>query len=143
LPAGPFRIDAGLMITQHEKAAVTPAAASTSESISSIWSRWPRWAGYVAAAWSLIYGLLGLYWWLGGAGFPFGTGHDPQAKHVSILEHAQPATTAPVIAALGLSGAVLAVVMARARARGLPNRALTASRGRWPLWRWSFRTHVR
>jgi hypothetical protein len=37
------------------------------------WQRWPEWVGYAAAAWSLAYGLLGLWWALGGAGFPFGT----------------------------------------------------------------------
>jgi hypothetical protein len=32
--------------------------------------------GYAAAAWSLIYGGLGLYWALGGASFPFGSGEE-------------------------------------------------------------------
>ena len=47
------------------------------------WLRWSGWIGYVAAAWSLAYGLLGLYWTLGGAGFPFGK-NDPSAA-LSIL----------------------------------------------------------
>jgi hypothetical protein len=69
------------------------------------------WAGYGAAVWSLGYGLLGLYWALGGAGFPFGVAHDEDARWISLLEHAHPDTTGPVIAAVGLAGAVLATVM--------------------------------
>ncbi|MEJ9233415.1 hypothetical protein LAV79_29475 [Peribacillus butanolivorans] len=42
-------------------------------------SRWPQWTGYAAALWSLIYGLLGLYWLLGGNGFPYGK-NDPRAE---------------------------------------------------------------
>jgi hypothetical protein len=34
-----------------------------------VWIRWRSFAGYAAAVWSLIYGLLGLYWTFGG-GFP-------------------------------------------------------------------------
>lgn len=44
----------------------------------------PRWAAYAAGAWSLAYGLLGLYWSRGGAGFPFGPVSDPDAA-LSIL----------------------------------------------------------
>ena len=77
------------------------------------WRRWPGWIGYVAAAWSLAYGLLGLYWTLGGAGFPFGK-NDPGAA-LSILGGVRAGFGAPVIAALGLAGAVVAVVMARTR----------------------------
>ncbi|HDX9577349.1 TPA: hypothetical protein ROX88_000836 [Bacillus pseudomycoides] len=35
-------------------------------------SRWPQWIGYTAAIWSLIYGLLGLYWLLGALDFLLG-----------------------------------------------------------------------
>jgi hypothetical protein len=78
------------------------------------WRRWPGWIGYVAAAWSLAYGLLGLYWALGGAGFPFGSENDPRAA-LSILGGMRAEAGAPVIAALGLAGAVAAVAMARTR----------------------------
>jgi hypothetical protein len=47
---------------------------------------WPEWVGHVAAAWSLGYGLLGLYWRLGGANLPFGTENDPYAAKISVLE---------------------------------------------------------
>ena len=77
--------------------------------------RWPGWIGYVAAAWSLTYGLLGLYWALGSAGFPFGE-NDPGAA-LSVFRGALAETGAPVIAALGLAGAVAAVAMVRTRRR--------------------------
>jgi hypothetical protein len=86
-------------------------------------SRWPAWNGYAACAWSLAYGLLGLYWALGGAGFPFGSESDPDAA-LSVLEDVRADTAAPVIAGLGLVGAVAAVAMARTRGRGLPRVAL-------------------
>ncbi len=79
------------------------------------WRGWPGWIGYVAAAWSLAYGLLGLYWALGGAGYPFGE-NDPGAE-LSVLRGAQAETVAPVIAGLGLVGAVAAVAMVRTSRR--------------------------
>jgi hypothetical protein len=48
------------------------------------WRRWPEWVGYAAAAWSLTCGALGLWWALGGAGFPFGR-NDPRADEVGSL----------------------------------------------------------
>ncbi len=32
---------------------------------------WQRWAPYAAVAWSLVYGALGIYWVMGGSGFPY------------------------------------------------------------------------
>lgn len=88
------------------------------------WRSWPSWVGYAAAGWSLAYGLLGLFWALGGGGFPFGEGDLPDARQESALGGVQQATAAPVIAALGLAGALTAVVMTRGRARGLGRTAL-------------------
>jgi hypothetical protein len=65
-------------------------------------SHWPEWVGYAAAAWSLVYGLLALYWTFGGAGFPFGTENDPYAAKVSILEHVEQDAGALAIVVLGL-----------------------------------------
>ena len=76
-------------------------------------TRWPGWVGYAAATWSLMYGALGLWWASGGAGFPFGVENDPEAAAESILGGARAVTTAPLIAALGLSGAAVAVAMTR------------------------------
>jgi len=94
------------------------AASGVAPRRASIRSRWPDWVGPAAAAWSLGYGLLGLYWTFGGAGFPFGTERDPRAAKVSILEQVQQDAAAPVIAALGLGGAALAMVLARRRTQG-------------------------
>jgi hypothetical protein len=80
------------------------------------WHRWPEWIGYATAAWSAAYGLLGLLWTLGGAGFPFGVGHDPHAE-VSVLSDADPTMTGALIAVLGLAGAAVAVVMGRRQVR--------------------------
>ncbi|PEP58782.1 DUF3995 domain-containing protein [Bacillus pseudomycoides] len=33
--------------------------------------RWPSWIGYIAIAWSALYGSMHLYWLLGGEGYPF------------------------------------------------------------------------
>ena len=81
------------------------------------WRQWAGWIGYMAAAWSLAYGLLGVYWAMGGAGFPFGE-NDPGAA-LSLLGGLRAGTGAPVIAALGLVGAVAAVAMVRVRRRRL------------------------
>jgi hypothetical protein len=96
----------------------------TAPSPSTLRSRWPAWAPSAAAAFSLLYGLAGLFWALGGAGFPFGVGHDPDAHWVSLLERARPESTGPVIVVVGLVGAVLAVLMGRVRDA---HRTLTAA----------------
>ncbi|MGE7187024.1 hypothetical protein ACQKKK_24565 [Peribacillus sp. NPDC006672] len=74
-------------------------------------SRWPQWTGYVAALWSLIYGLLGLYWLLGGNGFPYGK-NDPRAEMMgSFLSNFNVNVGGPVIAIAGLVGTVVALAM--------------------------------
>lgn len=80
--------------------------------------QWPGWVVYAAGVWSLGYGLLGLYWTLGGAGFPFGRAHDRSAA-LSLLANAQVATGAPIIAVLGLLGGLGALLMARNWGHGL------------------------
>jgi hypothetical protein len=72
---------------------------------------WPKWISYVTAIWSLLYGFIGLYWWVGGAGFPFGEG-DPNAK-ASILYGLEKETGSSIIAILGLVGGVAAFLMGR------------------------------
>jgi hypothetical protein len=89
------------------------------------WRRWPEWVGYAAAAWSLAYGALGLYWARGGAGFPFGFASD-RAAHLSVLASARREIAAPAIAALGVIGAVAAILMASGRGRGIGRAALLA-----------------
>jgi hypothetical protein len=76
------------------------------------WRGWPTWSGYAAAGWSLMYGLLGLYWTVGGGGFPFAP-IDQDRRSGSLLEGSRPEVVAPIMAVLGLAGAVVAVAMAR------------------------------
>ncbi|MBO3731962.1 hypothetical protein [Glycomyces niveus] len=93
---------------------------------------WPEWIGYAAAAWSLLYGAFGLYWALGGAGFPFGTGDaelmaEPEfAFKVSLLGLATPGVAGPIIAALGALGALAGVLMARGHRSGAARLLLPA-----------------
>ena len=89
------------------------------------WQRWPAFAGYAALGWSLLYGVLGLYWSLSGAGFPFGRGNDPQAA-LSILADVRAETAAPIIAGLGFLGSAVALAMARGWGRGVVRVALLA-----------------
>lgn len=86
-------------------------------------SRWPAWIGYATAVWSLIYGLLGLYWTMDGVGFPFGEG-DPVAD-TTILYGLQAETGAPVIAILGLVGVIVSLLMVRASGHGWIRKLLT------------------
>jgi hypothetical protein len=55
--------------------------------------------------------MLGVAWALGAAGFPFGHEHDPDAA-LSALAGVRVSTGAPAIAVLGVTGAVVALVMA-------------------------------
>src|SRR5829696_829660 len=87
------------------------------------WRKWPAWVGYAAAVWSAAYGALGVYWATGGAGFPFGVGHDPSA-HLSVLAGVRLAIAAPAITLLGLLGAAVAVTIAHASGHGPQRRAL-------------------
>ncbi|TDO68620.1 hypothetical protein EV651_102543 [Kribbella sp. VKM Ac-2571] len=86
---------------------------------------WPTWTGYATALWSLVYGVLGLYWTLGGSGYPFARVADDQASS-SILEGTPVHVVGPVMAAIGLGGAVLALVMTRMRPRGSILQAIAA-----------------
>lgn len=105
-------------------AAAAHPAATTSQRPAGFAGRWPRWVVYAAGLWSLAYGLLGLYWTLGGGGFPFGVEHDPEAEKVSLLENADQDTAAPVIAAVGLAATLVAVLMTRSRPRRVARQAL-------------------
>lgn len=86
---------------------------------------WPIWTGYATALWSLVYGVLGMYWTFGGAGYPFAQVPDNRATG-SVLEGAPVHVVAPVMAAVGLGGAVLAVVMTRTQPRGSVLKAIAA-----------------
>ncbi|WP_020667886.1 hypothetical protein [Amycolatopsis nigrescens] len=96
----------------------TETAAPRGKIFRRLFRRWPSWSGYAAATWSFGYGLLGLLWTLGVPGFPFGEGDVPDAREESLLGGATAAGTAPVLAALGFAGALVALTLARAPARG-------------------------
>src|SRR3954453_16673813 len=73
-------------------------------------TKWPL----AASIWASGYGLLGVYWAVGGAGFPFGAS-DPDpgiAKGMSILGGVRRDTAAPIIAFCALLAAATAVVLA-------------------------------
>ncbi|WP_218617681.1 hypothetical protein [Cryptosporangium aurantiacum] len=86
------------------------------------WVRWPEWSAYAAAGWSLLYGVLGLYWTAGGSGFPFAPVHEDRMSG-SVLEGSRVEVVAPIMAVLGLLGAGVALVMAR----GTGNRRVSAA----------------
>ncbi len=67
-----------------------------------------------AAAWAFGYGLLALWWAVGGGGFPFGDSDpDPAiAKGMSILGWVRQEQAAPVIAALALAAAAVGLWLA-------------------------------
>ncbi|MFI5712588.1 NYN domain-containing protein [Kribbella sp. NPDC051620] len=68
--------------------------------------------GYATALWSLTYGALGIYWATGGAGYPFAPVDDDHST-ASLLEGAPVGVVGPTMVALGLLGAVVAVLMTR------------------------------
>ncbi|NIK57070.1 putative membrane channel-forming protein YqfA (hemolysin III family) [Kribbella shirazensis] len=86
---------------------------------------WPSWTGYATALWSLVYGVLGLYWSFGGSGYPFAPVPEDRAS-ASILEGTPYRVVAPVMATIGLGGAVLALVMTRRKPRGRVLQAIAA-----------------
>lgn len=81
--------------------------------------RRPQLVCYATACWSLLYGVLGSFWALGGAGYPFGGADDD-----TVLATSRAATAGPVMATVGLAGGVLALAMAQGRGRGPARSAL-------------------
>jgi hypothetical protein len=94
------------------KGSVRPRAARSAKRVVAT-----SWSAFAAAAWSLGYGVLALYWWGGGAGFPYGVGNDPAAR-ISILGSVTQSTAAPSIAGLALVGSLVGLAMATDRGRG-------------------------
>ncbi|MFD0772291.1 hypothetical protein ACFQZ1_26685 [Bacillus sp. CGMCC 1.60114] len=80
------------------------------------WRRWPEWIRYAAIIWTLIYGMLGVYWSLGGLGFPLGLTNDPNALH-SVFRHVTVTDAGPVIAILCFLGVVV-LFMFKFKVRG-------------------------
>lgn len=86
---------------------------------------WTRWVGYLAAAWSLAYGVAGIYWSLGGDHFPFARVGDERSTN-SVLEGGPPHVIAPAMVVLGLLGGVAGILMAKGRGRGPARAGLVA-----------------
>lgn len=81
------------------------------EKIEKGFKRWPLWIGYGAAGWSLLYGVVQLYWLLGGAGYPF-KGDELVAAMVTYL----PSKVGGLIfVILCLLGTVIGVAMQKTR----------------------------
>jgi hypothetical protein len=78
---------------------------------------WQRWVPYAAVAWSLSYAALGLYWLVGGRGFPYGAGTSSDAL-------------GPVIGRFGPGVAWIIVMMAGIPAAALGVGMLRGVRGR-------------
>ncbi|MGC9376744.1 NYN domain-containing protein [Streptomyces sp. MH13] len=89
------------------------------------WHRWPDWSGRLVVVWSVLYGLAGLYWALGGDGYPFTKTVEDRSSS-SILEPSSAAVVAPVMAVFGAVGAVAGTLMVRGRGTGRTRRALLA-----------------
>jgi hypothetical protein len=92
------------------------------------WWHWSAWVSYTAALWSLLYSALAAYWIVDSSGFPFGSQNDSGAV-LSLFAAARAETGAPLIAALGLIGAAVAITLARAQVssrRNLGRAALLA-----------------
>jgi hypothetical protein len=87
------------------------------------WQYWPTWSGYLATVWSFGYGVAGLYWTLGGAGFPFAPAPTNRST-LSILEATPVALLGPVITTIGLLGGILGVVVIRSSGHGILRRAV-------------------
>ncbi len=73
---------------------------------------WQRWAPYAAAAWSLLYAALGLYWALGGGSFPYAPAGEESVMGPLLGRLGQAAAWTVVIAA-GLPAAALGAAMLR------------------------------
>jgi len=79
-------------------------------------SSWPEWSPLAAAAWSAVYAALGLWWTSGRGRFPFGVG-PASGPAASLWAGVRVEVGAPVVAALALTGALVALSIGRAPRR--------------------------
>lgn len=77
---------------------------------------WPRWAAIGVVVWSVLYGAAGVWWTLGGGGYPFGPVPDDR-RSGSLFEDAPVSVVGPAVVALGVAGVVAGVLMVRQSAR--------------------------
>src|SRR5512146_2827671 len=80
---------------------------------------WQTWAPYAAAAWSLAYALLGIFWMFGRKGFPYTFGGETDLMGPLLGRFGSAAAWSVVI----LAG-IPAAAMGAAMLRGVRNRAV-------------------
>src|SRR5512135_503038 len=80
---------------------------------------WQRWTPYAAVAWSLVYAALGIYWVVGGRGFPY-TPETVSDGMGPLLGRFGPGVAGIVVMMAGIPAAALGMVMLR----GVRSRAL-------------------
>ncbi len=82
------------------------------------WVRdWQRWAPSAAVAWSLIYAALGIYWAVGGAGFPFTSASAADALG-PLLGRFGPVAAWTVVLLAGIPAAAMGAAMLRGARKG-------------------------
>ncbi|MEK4936958.1 hypothetical protein BW425_21655 [Bacillus pseudomycoides] len=87
-------------------------------------SNWHRWIAYITAVWSFFYGSLGLYWALGGAGFPFGENDSRGFMMGSFLANIRSDVGGVTIAYIGGIGAIAALATIRIWGEMIPRAVL-------------------
>jgi hypothetical protein len=72
---------------------------------------WQRWAPYAAVAWSLVYAALGLYWLVGGRGFPY----NPEAVFNGgpLVDRFGPSVVWIIVMIAGIPAAAMGAAMLR------------------------------
>jgi hypothetical protein len=87
---------------------------------------WQRWASYAAVAWSLVYAALGIYWTVGGHGFPY-TPETMSDDLGPLLGRFGPGVAWIVVMMAGIPAAAVGAAMLRgARSRALRPLLITA-----------------
>jgi hypothetical protein len=77
------------------------------------WVRdWQRWAPYAAVAWSVVYAALGVYWAVGGRGFPYGSQPVPGGIG-PLIGRFRPGVAWFVVLMAGVPAAAMAAAMLR------------------------------
>lgn len=70
---------------------------------------WRTWSAVGASAWSVFVTALGVYWWTGGAGFPFGRNDLEGPDYSSLLTWLEPPAGGAAVTLFGLLTLVVAV----------------------------------
>jgi hypothetical protein len=94
-----------LIAGSNEMAGVVPARGGVRD--------WQRWTPYAAVAWSLLYAALGLYWAVGGSGFPY-TPESVSDAMGPLLGRFGPGVAWIIVVLAGFPAAALGAAMLRA-----------------------------